>query len=114
LIISFVLAGLFVGSGIISIVLMLYIARTRIREMDKLVHGFEIPNDSIFFIVLRVPNYSLAFMWKLYAKRGGFEGKIEHLDKHFRWPFIAAFLLALLSLVFLMLGILFDNYFDIG
>ncbi|MCF6338812.1 MAG: hypothetical protein L3J84_12825 [Gammaproteobacteria bacterium] len=94
LIISFILAGLFIISAVLMIALLFYIGRTRIKEIDKVVHGFEIPNDSIFFLVLRAPIYGFAFLWKWYAKIVKYESKLEQFDRRFRWPFIATSLLA--------------------
>ncbi len=90
--------------------LAFYAGRTRIKEIDKIAHGFEIPHDSIFFLVMRVPNYGGALLWKWYAKRIGLAGKIEHFDRRFRWPFIAAFLLMLFGGLMLIIMVLFDNY----
>jgi len=113
LVISFVLTGLAFGSWFLMAGLAFYAGRTRIKEIDKIAHGFEIPHDSIFFIVMRVPNYGGALLWKWYARRIGLEGKIEHLDKHFRWPFIAAFLLMLFGGLMLIVMVLFDSYVGI-
>ena len=88
------LALLFVITTFLTIALLFYIGRTRIKEIDKVVYGFEMSNDSIFFLVFRVPNYSLVFLWKMYAKRSGLEGKIEHFDRRFRWPFITVLFLS--------------------
>ncbi len=86
-----VLALAAVTAAFLMIVLIFYIGRTRIKEIDKMVYGFEFPNDSIFALGLRVPNDGGAFLWKWSEKRSGLEGKIEHFDKRFRWPFIAVF-----------------------
>lgn len=81
--IGFVIAGLFVGSFIISIALMFYIGRARIKKIDCVVYGCEFPNDSIFALMIRVSNYASAFLWTWSARRSGLEGKIEHFDKKF-------------------------------
>jgi len=108
-----ILTLLAVMAGLLIIPLAFYAGRTRIKEIDKIAHGFEIPHDSIFFIVMRVPNYGGALLWKWYARRIGLEGKIEHFDKHFRWPFIAAFLLMLFGGLMLIVMVLFDSYVGI-
>ena len=90
--------------------LMFYIGRTRIKEIDKVVYGYEFPHDSIFALGLRVPNYGSAFLWKWSAKRSGLEGKIEHFDRRFRWPFIAVFLLMIFGITTMILALLFDQY----
>ncbi len=51
------------------IVLLFYIGRTRIKEIDKVVYGYEFPNDSIFALIIRVPSYAGAFLWKWSAKK---------------------------------------------
>lgn len=102
-----------IGSGFLMITLLFYIGRTRIKEIDKVVYGYEFPHDSIFALGLRVPNYGSAFLWKWSAKRSGLEGKIEHFDKNFRWPFIAVFLLMIFGIIFLILGVLFEKYIGI-
>ena len=110
LIVFFILLGLTVGSAFLMAGLAFYAGRTRIKEIDKIAHGFEIPHDSIFFVVMRVPNYGGALLWKWYARRIGLEGKIEHFDKRFRWPFIAAFLLMIFGLSMMIVMVLFDHY----
>jgi len=97
-------------AAFLMIGLMFYIGRTRIKEIDKVVYGYEFPHDSIFALGLRVPNYGSAFLWKWSAKRSGLEGKIEHFDKRFRWPFIAAFLLMVFGCLMLIAAVLFDSY----
>ncbi|MCF6255751.1 MAG: hypothetical protein L3K25_05535 [Gammaproteobacteria bacterium] len=94
----------------LMIALMFYIGRTRIKEIDKVVYGFEFPNDSIFALGLRVPSYGGAFLWKWSAKRSGLEGKIEHFDKRFRWPFIAVFLLMIFGVLMMILAGVFRKY----
>jgi hypothetical protein len=113
LVISFTLTGLAFGSGFLMIALAYYAGRTRIKEIDKIAHGFEIPHDSIFFLVMRVPNYGGALLWKWYAKRIGLAGKIEHFDRGFRWPFITAFLMVPSMFFFITLTMLFDKYIGI-
>lgn len=110
---SFVFAGLFLVSVASSIALMFYIGKTRIKEIDKAVFGYEYPNDSIFSLMIRVPNYASAFLWEWSAKRTGLKGKIEHFDKEFRWPFIASFVLVFFGLFCAFIGILFDKYYGL-
>ncbi len=105
-----VIGFLVVIAGFLMIGLLFYIGRTRIKEIDKVVYGFEFPNDSIFALGLRVPNYGGAFLWKWSAKRSGLEGKIEHFDKRFRWPFIAVFLLMIFGVLMMILAGVFRKY----
>ena len=90
--------------------LAFYAGRSRVKAIDKIAHGFEIPHDSIFFLVARVPNYGNAFLWKWYAKRMGLEGKIDHFDWHFRWPFVVAGVLGIFGIVSIIILALIDQY----
>ncbi len=92
-----------------SIALMFYISRTRIKEIDKVVYGYEFPHDSIFSLMLRVPNYGGAFVWDWSAQRSGLKGKIEHFDKKFRWPFVVNFFLMLFGCVCMIALVILDN-----
>ncbi len=100
-------------SGFIMIGLMFYIGKTRIKAIDKVVYGFEFPNDSIFALMIRVPNYSGAFLWKWSAKRSGLEGKIEHFDAKFRWPFKAVMLLTIFGITCFIVAGIIKEYFNI-
>ena len=97
-------------SSFSAIGLLIYIGKTRIKDIDKAVLGYEFPNDSIFALGLRVPNYAGGFMWKWSARRGHLEGKIEHFDSQFRRPFIAFMVLEIIALVSLIAVILIDNF----
>ena len=100
---------LIVSTAFVSMVLTIYIGRTRIKEIDKVVYGYEFPNDSIFSLMLRVPNYGGAFVWEWSARRSGLEGKIEHFDNKFRWPFVADFFLMLIGGICMAALIILDN-----
>ncbi len=100
-------------SGFIVIGLMFFIGKTRIKAIDKVVWGYEFPNDSIFALMLRVPNYGGAFLWKWSAKRSGLEGKIEQFDAKFRWPFKAVMLLTIFGITCSVMAGFVENYFDI-
>jgi len=101
---------LFIVSAFSMIGLAFYVGRARVKEIDKIAHGFEIPHDSIFFLVMRVPTYGFAFLWGWYAKRMGLDGKIDHFDRHFRWPFIAAAVSGLFGILMMIIMALFDSY----
>jgi hypothetical protein len=96
--------------GFIAIGLLFYIGKTRIKEIDKAVLGYEFPDDSIFALIIRVPNYAGGFMWQWSARRTGLEGKIEHFDKRFRWPFIAAMVLVITSMSSMIIGTFMDKF----
>jgi len=108
-----ILTLLAVIAGLLIIPLAFYAGRTRVKEIDKIAHGFEMPHDSIFFLVMRVPTYGFAFLWRWYARRMGLDGKIDHFDKHFRWPFIAAAVFGLFGIVMMIIVVLFDEYVGI-
>ena len=99
--------------GFVFIGLLFYIGKTRIKEIDKAVLGYEVPHDSIFYLIIRVPNYAGGFMWKWSARRTGLEGKIEHFDARFRWPFKATMILAIAIILCFGTGIALDNIFNI-
>jgi len=99
--------------GFLVIGLLFYIGKTRIKEIDKVVHGYEFPHDSIFALIIRVPGYAGGFMWKWSARRSGLEGKIEHFNNRFRWPFVATMVLSILAMVFLIIARLLQNYLGI-
>ncbi|MCW8934914.1 MAG: hypothetical protein OQK98_09330 [Gammaproteobacteria bacterium] len=81
----------------IAIGLMFYIGKTRVKTIDKAVLGYEYPNDSIFSLMLRVPNYGGGFLWEWSAKRSGLKGKIEHFDNKFKRPFIVNYILLIIG-----------------
>jgi hypothetical protein len=113
-IVTLILALLGVVSGIIAIGLLFYIGKTRIKEIDKAVLGYEFPHDSIFALIIRVPNYAGGFMWKWSARRGHLEGKIEHFDQKFQWPFKAVMVLMILVLVCFGVGIALDKIYGLS
>lgn len=113
--IIFIIVGLLaVMSSFIVIGLLFYIGKTRVKEIDRAVLGYEFPHDSIFALIIRVPNYAGGFMWKWSARRSGLEGKIEHFDKQFRWPFIAVMRLAIVSALFFGVAIAMNEILDMA
>ncbi|MCP4489347.1 MAG: hypothetical protein GY820_18860 [Gammaproteobacteria bacterium] len=110
----FTVAGLLtVASGFVAIGLLFYIGKTRIKELDKAVLGYEFPHDSIFALIIRVPNYAGGFLWKWSAQRTGLEGKIDHFDNHFQWPFKALMILIVIGTACLSAVIVLDMIYDI-
>ena len=112
--VSIILALIFVFCEFTAIGLLFYIGKTRIKAIDKAVLGYEFPHDSIFALIIRVPNYAGGCMWKWSARRGHLEGKIEHFDARFRWPFIVAMVLTLIGMFSLVIGIILQKVFGIG
>jgi len=109
----FVLYLISILCGLVMIVLLFYVRKTRIKEIDKAVYGYEFPHDSIFALMIRVPSYAGGFMWKWSAKRTGLTGKIEHFDWRFRWPFVAILILIIVMFVFAIIGTITKNYLGI-
>ena len=64
-------------AGTVAIGLMFYIGRTRIKVIDKAVLGYEFPNDSIFSLIIRIPNYASGFLWEWSARRTGLKRSEE-------------------------------------
>lgn len=94
-----------------GIAMTYYIGRRHIKEVDRVALGCEIKGDSIFYQMLRIPNYTLAFIWPLYAKRGGLQEICNRFDKKFKRPFVIHLWLAVVSVGSLVIGILLDKYY---
>ncbi len=99
--------------GLIFIGLLFYIGKTRIKEIDKAILGYEFPHDSIFALIIRVPNYAGGFIWKWSAKRTGLTGKIKHFDTRFKWPFIAVMILVIMMFTLMFIGSALKNHWGI-
>ena len=94
-----------------SFVMTLYLGRQHVRAVDKIAMGFEPQEDSLFMLMLRVPNYGLAFIWPFYAKRAGLLEIRDSFDKKFKRLFIINFWLPILSIVALVIAINIKKYF---
>lgn len=90
--------------AIASIGTLFYIGRHHIKYIDKLIYGHEFPNDSFMFLMLRIPNYTLGFIWPFYAKRAGLLAIQGKFDTKFKRPFYAhmSFLLAGIILIIIL------------
>ena len=95
----------------LSIGIIYYIGKTRIKEIDKAVIGYELPNDSIFTLGLRAPNYAFGFMWKWFARRTKLAGKIEHFDKQFQRPFLLVGWLSCIGGFFLVISSIIQEFY---
>lgn len=82
---------------------LLYLGKHHVKELDKLIYGHELPNDSFFFLMLRVPNYALAFIWPFYAKRAGLLAIHDKFDRSFKRPFVLHMLLLISGIVLLII-----------
>lgn len=88
-----------------------YLARSKMKEIDRLVYGYEIPNDSIFYQGFRMMDYGGAFAWRFYARRIGKEWIRQRFDKKFKRPFIANFWLIVISGFFLCVAVILNEFF---
>jgi len=74
--------------GFVAIGMTFYLGISKGKEIDRLVYGYEIPSDSIFYKILRLPNYGGAFSSRWFAKRAHLLQIRDHFDKKFQRPFI--------------------------
>ena len=88
-----------------------YLGRTKMKEIDRLVYGYEIPSDSIFFQLLRLPQYGGAFTWHWAAKRSSLLHIRDNFDKKFQRPFIITFYLFITGFIAMILGVILDKFF---
>ncbi len=95
--------------GFIFIFMTFYLGRRRIKEIDRVVFGYEISSDSIFYQGLRLMDYGGTFAWRFYARRIGKEWMRERFDKKFQRPFIIRFWLMIIGVLsFSVAGILHE------
>jgi len=94
-----------------GILLVFYLGREKVKNIDKLVYGFVIPNDSIFYKLQRIPSYGAAFAWRWGAKRSKIEHIRDKFDKAFQRPFVYTFWLFSFSVVTLIVEILLDKLY---
>lgn len=93
-----------------GIILVYVLGRSKVKEIDKIVHGFEIPGDNIFYKLQRIPSYGAAFAWKWGARRSGMEKIRGDFDKEFQRPFIITFWLFAIGIIVMIVAILLDKY----
>jgi len=106
-------AGLGFSAIVISFIFLVYIRLTRIRQIDKLVYGYEFPNDNLVAFAIRATNYAGAFTWKWSAKRGGLEKVIEQFDFRYKWPFVVFFIMMFTGIVFIIIAYVLKKYFGV-
>lgn len=111
-IIYIVLVLTIVVCGFIFIGLVFYIGRKKIKEIDRIVLGKEVPkdSDSIFYKGMRLMNYGGAFAWRLGAKRSKLLHLRDHFDKNFQLPFKLFFLLGIVGACLIVLLFLLDKF----
>ncbi|NOZ55140.1 MAG: hypothetical protein GXP08_18715 [Gammaproteobacteria bacterium] len=95
----------------IAICTTFYLGRSKMKKVDLLVYGYEIPSDSIFFQGFRMMDYGGAFAWRFYARRIDKDWIREHFDKKFQRPFIISFWLIVLGFLAMILLYILDKLF---
>ncbi|HED15998.1 MAG TPA: hypothetical protein ENI64_04150 [Gammaproteobacteria bacterium] len=97
--------------GFVSLVIVVILGRTRMKEVDKYVYGHNFEHDSIFFQIARLPQYTTVFSSRWYAKRTGQLEFYEHFDKKFKQPFLFSFYFAVLSGFFIFITWVIQGYY---
>ncbi len=108
LFLGFLSLGLLCGFTVIF--MTFFLGRKKIKEIDRLVYGYEISSDSIFYKGLRLMNYGGAFAWRFGAKRSKLLYIRERFDKNFQRPFIIYFWLVITCSLASAIAILLDEY----
>ena len=106
-----VLAALFVFCSFAAISMTFYLGRSKVKEIDRLVYGYEMPSDSIFNLILRLPTYGAAFASPWVAKRASLLHIRNHFDKKFERPFIITHYLFMTGGISMVLLIIVDKLF---
>ena len=78
-----------------------YIKKHHIKQADLVFLGFEAPEDSIFFVLLRSIRYATLFTLPWHAKRTGELEKAEQFDDQFQRPFKIFLWLLLIGALFI-------------
>jgi len=106
-----VIVVIFLLSGFASIGVLLYIGKRHIKEVDRVALGNEIQDDSFAYLMLRVPNYTLAFIWRYYARRSGLLEIHDRFDKKFKRPFMINLWLLIIGMSTFIILIIFQKYY---
>ena len=110
-ILDLILTVIFVLCGFVGIGMTFYLGRSKGKEIDRLVYGHEISSDSIFYKILRLPNYGWAFASRWFAKRAHLLPIRDQFDKKFQRPFIITHYLFMIGGGALVLLIILDKLF---
>ncbi len=95
----------FIGIG-----MTFYLGKSKVKEIDRLVYGRKIRNDSIFHLILRLPNYGWAFTSPWFAKRSSLLHIRNHFDKQFERPFIITHYLFMVGGISVLLLFILDQF----
>ena len=110
-IITSILALVFVLCGFAVIGMAIYLGRSKVKEIDRLVYGSEIDSDSIFFKIMRIPHYGGAFSWRFYARRSQLLEIRDGFNRRFQLPFMITFYLGWVGFFSMVAGIVLDEFF---
>ncbi len=105
------LLGIGLICAFVSIFMTLYLGRTKIKEIDRVVFGYEVPINNFLYLGTRMMNYGGGFAWRWSAKRSGILPIRDHFDKKFQRPFIINFWLVFAGIFFIALAILWQKLF---
>ncbi len=97
--------------GFMAIGMTFYLGRSKGKEIDRLVYGHEISSDSIFYKILRLPNYGGAFASRWLAKRTHLLHIRDQFDKKFQRPFIITHYLFMVGGISMVLLFILDKLF---
>ncbi len=82
-----------------AIFMTFYLRKHKISEIDRIVFGYEVPGDSIFYQGIRMMNYGGAFAWRWSAKRSHLLDIRKCFDKKFQRPSIICFWLVFIGVL---------------
>lgn len=91
-------------------VMLIYIGKHRIKAIDKTVLGREVSGDNFAYLMLRVPNYTLAFIWPFYAKRAGLLKLRIDFDNKFKRPFMINLWLLIVGISAFLVAIVMNKF----
>ena len=97
--------------GFAAIAMTFYLGRSKIKEIDRLVYGQEIPSDGISFQIMRLPKYGGAFASHWIAKRCHLLHIRNHFDKKFERPFIITHHLFMIGFIVMILLFVLDKLY---
>ena len=107
---SFVIFAVAIVCAVVSLVMLMILGRTQMKEVDEFVYGHKFKHDSIFFLIARAPLYMLIFSSRWYARRTGQLEFYENFDSDFKRPFVITHYIMLLGGLFMVFSWLLDNF----
>ncbi|MCI0507317.1 MAG: hypothetical protein L0Z73_14570 [Gammaproteobacteria bacterium] len=107
---DWIFVTIFLVCAFAGIALVFYLGRHHVKEIDRIVYGFDVPSDSIFFKIQRIPTYGGAFVWRWGAKRSGLAKIRDKFDKKFKIPFIITFWLFVIGTISMIAGVIISKF----